>query len=36
MKMETEIRAQAGGIVDSVDVSAGDSVAIGDKLMVII
>jgi oxaloacetate decarboxylase alpha subunit len=35
MKMETEIRAPADGIVNSIDVSAGDSVAIGVGLMVI-
>jgi oxaloacetate decarboxylase alpha subunit len=33
MKMETEIRAAQDGIVLSIDVSAGDSVAIGSTLM---
>jgi len=35
MKMETEIRAPADGIVNAIDVTAGDSVAIGVNLMVI-
>lgn len=35
MKMETEIRAPADGIVNAIDVTAGDSVAIGVSLMVI-
>jgi len=35
MKMETEIRAPADGIVNAIDVAAGDAVAIGVTLMVI-
>jgi len=33
MKMETEIRAAQDGLVSSIEVSAGDSVAIGSTLM---
>jgi len=33
MKMETEIKAALDGLVSSIEVSAGDSVAIGSTLM---
>ncbi len=36
MKMETEIRAASAGTVDSVSVKEGDSVAVGDTLLMIV
>ncbi len=35
MKMETEIRAKVGGIVSAVNVKQGDSVAVGDALVML-
>ena len=33
MKMETEVRAAASGTIRTIDVSAGDSVTVGQILM---
>ena len=33
MKMETEVRASSAGTVSKVNVSEGDSVAVGDTLI---
>ncbi|MFT6386851.1 MAG: oxaloacetate decarboxylase alpha subunit [Cellvibrionaceae bacterium] len=35
MKMETEIKANSAGVVSSINVNAGDSVAVGDTLLVL-
>ena len=35
MKMETEIRATSAGIVSEIKVGEGDSVAVGDTLIVL-
>ena len=35
MKMETEVRAAQSGVITSVSVKAGDSVAVGDVLLAI-
>jgi oxaloacetate decarboxylase alpha subunit len=35
MKMETEVRAASGGTVSSIAVKEGDSVQVGDALIVL-